>query len=63
MSILFCVFYRKTKRKEKDGLEEGKQYLQDDLAKQRVIDVNLDSIVELPSGMDLQEWLATNSKC
>ena len=58
----FCL-NRKTKRKEARIGEEEKPYLVDDVVRQRITDVDFSRVVQLPTDMDLNEWLATNSEC
>ncbi len=67
-NILFhsCYLCRKGKRKEKDSptpiQDEYKAYLEDDYVKEKIIDTDLDRLVNIPSGLERSEWLATHSK-
>ena len=67
LSCIACISWiffldRKTKRKEARNGEEEKTYLLDDVVRQRITDVDFARVVQLPQDMDLNEWLATNSK-
>lgn len=61
---LSCL-YRKSKTKpngKKPPTEEKKPYLEPDCTKVRVVDFDLKELVVLPPEIDLNEWLASNSK-
>lgn len=56
---------RKSKTKpngKKPPAEEKKQYLEPEFTKIRVLDFDLKELVALPREIDLNEWLASNSK-
>lgn len=58
--------HRKSKTKpngKKPPTEEKKPYLEPDCTKVRVVDFDLKELVVLPPEIDLNEWLASNSKC
>lgn len=62
-SCLLCC--RKSKPKpngKKPPAEEKKQYLELEYTKIRVVDFDLKELVVLPREIDLNEWLASNSK-
>ena len=58
-------FYRKARRKEKDGDQNSndtKLYLEESVLERKLTDANLNTIVELPAGLDYNEWLASHSE-
>lgn len=64
---MFVLFphYRKARRKEKDGDQNSndtKLYLEESVLERKLTDANLNTIVELPAGLDYNEWLASHSK-
>lgn len=62
LSACLC---RKSKTKpngKKPPIEEKKPYLEPDCTKVRVVDFDLKELVVLPPEIDLNEWLASNSK-
>lgn len=67
--FLFAYFYaicRKARRKEKDGDQNSndtKLYLEESVLERKLTDANLNTIIELPAGLDYNEWLASHSKC
>lgn len=64
-SIFKFLFQSKSRKKEKESPvstpEDGKQYLDESLIREKVIDLDFDKIVEMPPGVDKNEWLATHS--
>ena len=62
MSAFSLGVARKTKRKDARNGDDDKHYLLDDLARQRLTDVDLQRVVDLPQDMELNEWLATHSE-
>lgn len=63
--ILYVQNYRKARRKEKDGDQNSndtKLYLEESVLERKLTDANLNTIVELPAGLDYNEWLASHSK-
>ena len=62
MSAFSLGVVRKTKRKDARNGDDDKHYLLDDLARQRLTDVDLQRVVDLPQDMELNEWLATHSE-
>lgn len=42
--------------------EENRQYLEDEYVNQQICDVDFSTLVELPHGLDYNEWLATHSE-
>ena len=42
--------------------DDSRPYLDDDLTQERILDIDLSPLVVLPSGVELNEWLATHSK-
>lgn len=64
-SLFLCSHYRKARRKEKDGDQNSndtKLYLEESVLERKLTDANLNTIVELPAGLDYNEWLASHSK-
>lgn len=62
---LSACLYRKSKTKpngKKPPTEEKKPYIEPDYTKVRVVDFDLKELVVLPPEIDLNEWLASNSK-
>ncbi len=63
---LISIFSKGRRGKEKDAPspnpEEQKLYLEDEYAKEKVTDCDIEKLVTLPSGLDFNEWLATHSK-
>lgn len=63
-SICARSHYRKARRKEKDGDQNSndtKLYLEESVLERKLTDANLNTIVELPAGLDYNEWLASHS--
>lgn len=64
----FCIFlstYRKARRKERDGDQSStdtKLYLEESVLERKLPDADLKILVDLPSGLDYNEWLASHSK-
>ncbi|XP_031622697.1 MOB kinase activator-like 2 isoform X2 [Contarinia nasturtii] len=57
-------FCRKARRKEKDGDQNSndtKLYLEESVLERKLTDANLNTIVELPAGLDYNEWLASHT--
>lgn len=68
MTAIFPRFipHRKGKGKpngKKPTPEEKKLYLEPEYTKVRVVDFELKELVVLPREIDLNEWLASNSRC
>ncbi len=62
--ILF--HYRKARRKERDGDQnsgDAKLYLEENVLERKLPDADLKMLVDLPAGLDYNEWLASHSKC
>lgn len=58
-------FFRKSKGKpngKKPAPEEKKLYLEPEYTKSRITDFEFKELVMLPREIDLNEWLASNSK-
>ena len=62
---IFIYFFlsvnRKAKRKDTREGEDERQYLLDEVARQRITDADLDRMCDIPHDMDHNEWLATHS--
>ncbi|XP_055314676.1 MOB kinase activator-like 2 isoform X2 [Sitodiplosis mosellana] len=57
-------FCRKARRKEKDGDQNSndtKLYLEESVLERKLTDANLNTIIELPAGLDYNEWLASHT--
>lgn len=64
LGILF-EFYRKARRKERDGdqtQQDAKLYLEEGVLERKLPDADLRMLVDLPAGLDYNEWLASHSK-
>lgn len=67
--IFFCfcsVIFRKARRKERDGGDSShsdtKLYLEESVLERQLPDADLRQLVDLPAGLDYNEWLASHSK-
>lgn len=62
----FCLFiYRKARRKERDGDQNStdtKLYLEESVLERKLPEADLKALVDLPAGLDYNEWLASHSK-
>lgn len=58
------VCSRKARRKERDGEGAGdpKLYLQEALLERKLPDLDMRRLVDLPDGLDYNEWLASHSQ-
>lgn len=57
--------YRKARRKERDGDQsssDAKLYLEENVLERKLPDADLKMLVDLPAGLDYNEWLASHSK-
>lgn len=57
---------RKARRKDKDAslcTDERKYYLEEPFLERKLPDIDLRVLVDLPAGLDYNEWLASHSKC
>ncbi|XP_055314675.1 MOB kinase activator-like 2 isoform X1 [Sitodiplosis mosellana] len=62
INIFFCP--TKARRKEKDGDQNSndtKLYLEESVLERKLTDANLNTIIELPAGLDYNEWLASHT--
>ncbi|XP_031622696.1 MOB kinase activator-like 2 isoform X1 [Contarinia nasturtii] len=62
INVFFCP--TKARRKEKDGDQNSndtKLYLEESVLERKLTDANLNTIVELPAGLDYNEWLASHT--
>lgn len=58
--------YRKARRKERDGDQNStdtKLYLEESVLERKLPEADLKALVDLPAGLDYNEWLASHSKC
>jgi hypothetical protein len=71
--LVYCDFddgflgCRKSRRKDKETPmvtqdEESRQYLEEDFVNEQICDADFSTLVELPHGLDYNEWLATHSE-
>lgn len=63
--IVFLLIYRKARRKERDGDQNStdtKLYLEENVLERKLPDADLKILVDLPAGLDYNEWLASHSK-
>lgn len=58
------IYSRKARRKERDGEPAGdpKLYLQEALLERKLPDLDMRQLVDLPHGLDYNEWLASHSE-
>lgn len=59
-----CV-HRKARRKERDGDQSATTpplYLEENVLERKLPDADLKMVVDLPAGLDFNEWLASHSK-
>lgn len=57
--------YRKARRKERDGDQnsgDAKLYLEENVLERKLPDADLKMLVDLPPGLDYNEWLASHSE-
>lgn len=58
--------FRKARRKEKEGTDpatgDSKLYLEATVLERKLPDMDLKLLVDLPPGLDYNEWLASHSK-
>lgn len=57
--------YRKARRKERDGDQNStdtKLYLEESVLERKLPEADLKALVDLPAGLDYNEWLASHSK-
>lgn len=66
LSSYYFFTYRKARRKEKDAVaasqEESKLYLEQAVLECTVPESRLREVIDLPPGLDYNEWLASHSK-
>ena len=57
-------YYRKARRKERDDQNstDTKLYLEESVLERKLPDADLKALVDLPAGLDFNEWLASHSK-
>ena len=66
--ILFLnvkFFYRKARKRDRECMgsdNERKLYLQDPLLELRIPETEINFLLDLPGGLDYNEWLASHSK-
>lgn len=56
----------KARRKERDGDQtttDTKLYLEESVLERKLPDADLKMMVDLPAGLDFNEWLASHSEC
>lgn len=64
---MFFFFDRKARRKDREGGDSGsssdpKLYLEAAVLERKLPELDLRLLVELPAGLDYNEWLASHSK-
>jgi hypothetical protein len=65
MRYVFLNVFRKARRKDKEASapgEDPKLYLEEAVLERKHGDLDLRTLVELPAGLDYNEWLASHSK-
>ena len=58
-------FYRKARKRDRECMgsdNERKLYLQDPLLELRIPETEINFLLDLPGGLDYNEWLASHSK-
>lgn len=63
--IVFLSIYRKARRKEREGDQSSsdtKLYLEESVLERKLPDADLKALVDIPAGIDYNEWLASHSK-
>lgn len=63
-TLFFVGFYRKARRKERDGDQSATTpplYLEENVLERKLPDADLKMMVDLPAGLDFNEWLASHS--
>lgn len=62
LSLSLC---RKARRKERDGDQNStdtKLYLEESVLERKLPEADLKALVDLPAGLDYNEWLASHSE-
>jgi hypothetical protein len=65
MRYVFLNVFRKARRKDKEASapgEDPKLYLEEAVLERKHGDLDLRTLVELPAGLDYNEWLASHSE-
>lgn len=64
VSILPFSFYhyRKARRKDTPDQKDTKLYLEESVLERKLPDADLRVLVDIPAGLDYNEWLASHSK-
>lgn len=64
LSLFVFVFRkgRKAKDKESSCNDDHKLYLEEAVLEKKLPDIDLRILVEIPNGIDYNEWLASHSK-
>lgn len=57
-----CRKGRKTKDKESLCNDDNKMYLEEAVLEKKLPDIDLRILVEMPNGIDFNEWLASHSE-
>ncbi|XP_054269694.1 MOB kinase activator-like 2 isoform X2 [Macrosteles quadrilineatus] len=64
-NLLSCCHCRKARRKDKDASslcsDEPKLYLEETVLERKLPDIDLRVLVDLPAGLDYNEWLASHT--
>lgn len=65
--FVFFYIYRKARRKEKEGPDasssnDSKLYLESTVLERKLPEMDMRLLVDLPPGLDYNEWLASHSK-
>ena len=65
-STVFMSDFRKARRKDKEPStpcpDDPKLYLEEAVLERKLPDIDLRVLVDLPAGLDYNEWLASHSK-
>lgn len=63
--FLILFLCRKARRKERDGDQNStdtKLYLEESVLERKLPEADLKALVDLPAGLDYNEWLASHSE-
>lgn len=65
--VVSCFVNRKARRKEREGTDtstsgDSKLYLESTVLERKLPEVDMRVLVDLPPGLDYNEWLASHSK-
>lgn len=61
---MFFVYRKGRKAKDKESLcnDDNKLYLEEAVLEKKIFDIDLRMLIDIPHGIDYNEWLASHSK-